>query len=102
MSKETTLVMYLEVKYFIQYRSDVIYCLPDIAFCLRSGIWGRLWGWVPASSPLWCLVCLFHRVLNSFLTRQNAKSNSIPGPGKMRILIIPWLLFELPGSIALY
>lgn len=49
MSKETTLVMYLEVKYFIPCYSDVMYCLPDFAFCLRSGIWDHLWGWIPAS-----------------------------------------------------
>lgn len=26
-----------------------MYCLPDFAFCLRSGIWDHLWGWIPAS-----------------------------------------------------
>lgn len=79
-----------------------MYRLPDTAFCLRSGIWGHLWGWIPVSSPLWCLMCLFHRVLNSFPPLQNAKSNSIPVPGKTCILIIQGLLFELSGSIALY
>lgn len=70
--------MYLEVKYFIQYYSDVMYCLPDTGFCLRSGIWGHLGGCIPISSPLWCLVGLLHRVLNSFLSPQNTKKQLSP------------------------
>lgn len=96
MSKETTLVMYLEVKYFIQYYCDVIDCLPDIAFCLRSRIWDHLWGWTPASSPLWCLLCLFHGVLNSFLSLQNAKKQLNPSSWQNvnsdNTMVIVWAL----------
>ena len=82
MSKETTLVMYSKVKYFIQYYSNVMYCLLDV-LCFLPKVWdlGPFAGLDSGilSSPGPCVP--FSQGAEFLSVPTNGKSNSIAVPG---------------------
>lgn len=76
-SKETTLVMYSKAKYFIQYCSNVMYCLLD-TFCFLLEVWDLgLFAGLDSCILSGASCAFFHKVLNFFLSLKMVRATKL-------------------------